>query len=79
MTCKDCKFWLAAEDSKTGLCRRFPPQMIASVYTLGQDKNAGRYNDEIYSASETEWPTTGSDEWCGEYINVNFRGIAIIR
>ena len=70
MTCKNCKFWKQHEREEArgaGFCRRFPPQITTRVYTLGTNENAGRYEPETESSTETEWPETKAAEWCGEH------------
>lgn len=53
--------------NRIGECRRLPPVMLAQTYTESANENVGRYNDEVCSRSESVWPETASDEWCGEY------------
>lgn len=70
MTCSNCKFWDAfqSEENKgIGVCRRYPPQITTRVYTNGTNENAGRMEPEVESSTETEWPETCDDAWCGEF------------
>ncbi len=59
MTCKDCKFWKATEDSSFGRCLRFPP-----TWKITGESYEGKL---VSVSSETEFPYTGESEWCGEF------------
>jgi hypothetical protein len=50
-----------------GICCRYPPQLIASIYTLGTNENAGRYEPEVESTLNSRWPGTKKWDWCGEF------------
>lgn len=63
-SCISCRFW----ESKTnklgpvgslGECRRYPPKVFA-ILLKDQDR-------EDRWISDTHWPDTFDDEWCGEY------------
>lgn len=70
--CEHCQFWMTLQpggaQNRTGECRRFPPQLIASVYTDGPNERRGRGHTETYSSTETVWPETKSADWCGEFL-----------
>jgi len=50
--CKDCRWWKDLENKKYGLCRRKCPIV---AYCTSPDY-----------PTETEWPWTEPDDWCGE-------------
>jgi hypothetical protein len=57
-TCEDCRFWfdLNKEDgAEVGWCRKLPPVIDHAV--SADEENVERYT----------FPTTLSDDWCGEY------------
>ena len=72
--CSTCRFWKRdqrPECRELGACRRMPPQVVTRVYTLDANENYGRYEAEVESTSETEWPETKASDWCGEYSQNN--------
>jgi hypothetical protein len=64
--CKFCEYWKASseEDPTAGICRRFPPIVVATI----EEKNPG-YGDEPYNVYDVEskWPATDWDDSCGEF------------
>lgn len=62
--CSNCRFWLLeARDSDSGVCRRYPPNMVRS----GAEPVLGSlFPDDAY-ASYPFWALTLEDEWCGEH------------
>ncbi len=52
-SCGKCIYWKATADDK-GSCRRQPPQAISF-----------EVDDEV--KFETLFPTTSSEDWCGEF------------
>jgi hypothetical protein len=68
MKCESCLFW---EESKflcpingaiKGNCCRFPPILIQAMVRNWDDAN---------EASVWIYPTTESDEWCGEFKQIS--------
>jgi hypothetical protein len=57
MYCKECKFW--QRDGADGICRREHPKPI-----IIQTGNV---------AYSIIWPRTRSDEWCGEFVKLEFK------
>ena len=66
--CLICKFYQSKTPSY-GICRRNPPQIITRVHTLAANDNACRYEPEVDSCTETEWPEVKPDDWCGEHAS----------
>lgn len=61
--CKNCKFWISYKGTGfDGYCRRYAPQVIASVSGGGAATVIG-----ISTDAKTVWPETSYDDWCGEY------------
>lgn len=59
-TCSNCRYWRANHsESKMGLCRRFPPQVVSYVETRG--------DDSIETHTTSEFPITVKDGWCGDH------------
>jgi hypothetical protein len=52
-TCNSCKSW-SSENGTTGECRRHAPQLIA-------------FEIDDSTKIESRFPTTGSEDWCGDY------------
>ena len=52
--CNNCKFWQILLEE--GQCRRHAPRLIMAGCGVG----------EIPEYSN-DWPTTGKDDWCGEF------------
>lgn len=54
--CKTCRFWLWDDTDKRllGFCRRYPPL-------------PGDYNDSESSVTQTGYPMTLEEDWCGEH------------
>lgn len=48
--CSDCAYWLEEPGEGYGECRRYAPKPVTS-----------KIEETI-----PYWPTTSSDEWCGE-------------
>jgi hypothetical protein len=67
--CDNCRFWRKEPDeggmvqAVAGIlaqCRRHAPRPLTQMVLHGDDPPE-------YNFFETYWPTTGEDEWCGEY------------
>lgn len=54
-SCGACAFWDRGNHSTTGLCRRWGPDRLAVTDSLA------------VLVAESGWPTTGPDDWCGEF------------
>ncbi len=71
MTCSTCKFWATEQPggmkNRIGTCRRFPPVIVANVYTEPANENRGRYQDEVCTSTDSDWPTSLGHHWCGEH------------
>lgn len=52
--CKDCRYWNAGYRGDVGQCRLSPPTVIETHHL----------NREY---TETVWPETKENEWCGQY------------
>ncbi len=59
--CGDCRFWQANAYKKDGdgWCRRHAPTAVHFAQIETEDETRGD--------SGAVWPTTGCDEWCGEF------------
>lgn len=53
--CSNCKLWVAGRIWHSGQCRRYPPTTIG-----GERLGTGLH-------VSTSFPTTGHDDWCGEF------------
>lgn len=49
--CPDCAYWLEEPGEDFGECRRYAPRPVTGDVTK----------------TVPYWPTTTSDEWCGEF------------
>lgn len=58
--CADCRYYRAEPGEPYGVCRRFPPQVVATVAPDG----AGGIRPLIAGSSQ---PITQPDHWCGEW------------
>lgn len=76
-SCQTCLYWIANSHTESflGACRRNPPQIIARVHVAaGDDLNSPSKlavaSETLWEASEafTRFPTTTSDEWCGQWM-----------
>lgn len=68
--CNSCKFWEQWSDGddakKEGFCHRYAPraQMFLEDFGLEGDQN-----------ERLIWPSTHSDNWCGDWVR-SYRGKA---
>lgn len=63
--CQNCRYWLGLGDGRpTGFCRRHAPR---PVLARNEAPEGGRDGIRDAIASETVWPLTARDDWCGEY------------
>lgn len=77
-SCQTCRYWIAhprTRDSFLGACRRNPPQVIARVHVAVGDNikspvKLAMASETLWEASEafTRFPSTMSDEWCGQWM-----------
>ena len=67
-TCETCRYWRRySDEAPKGVCRRYPPHVIAEVDTLSANDRIGRSEPEVTSHTVSEWPETPANEWCGEH------------
>ena len=81
-SCQTCRFWKEVTHTHTylGSCRRNPPQIIARFNLSAND--AVKDPQLIIAMSECSWesasesftrfPTTLSDDWCGQWEKLTF-------
>ena len=66
-TCGTCRFWVETMDPH-GDCRRYPPQLLASIHGKAYAEADDReYSPQDYALDSTTWPITERVEWCGEH------------
>lgn len=73
--CENCAHWIAGDDTalegRQGACRAHPP--VATVFLLEQQMPAGLVEmagPQLIPRVVSQWPTTASDQWCGEHKHV---------
>ena len=65
--CANCKFSIVANpaDMSTLYCRRFPPQRGFTIHDIG---NKDSREVTTITVPDSDFPTTGHQYWCGEYV-----------
>jgi hypothetical protein len=80
--CSDCKFFLVDEKpTGNGVCRRFPPQVVAAQWVTGQQQVlVGAQQPPIVTGvtqiSATYPGMNGDNGWCGEFFRRELRAEA---
>jgi hypothetical protein len=67
--CGNCRFFCQKiDDEGAGICRRYPPVVIAAVSSerTGSDSSYDGLA-EVYSNASSEFPLVDSNDWCGEH------------
>lgn len=59
--CQTCTFYLVEGDGETGVCRRFPPQIVILAVKTDLNGAVGDYT------TGTRFPTMLPSGWCGEH------------
>jgi len=68
--CKNCDFWVRKEDTKLGLCRRYPPTLNTHLIPRPMKGVIGGSQQVSLEPVDTiNWPTTREDDFCGEFKN----------
>jgi hypothetical protein len=75
-SCGNCRFFLLQDKNMgAGVCRRYPPQVLAGAwltkrpFTLGDEPAQGTLVNEVQNIAGQN-PPTSRDLWCGEHQEV---------
>lgn len=67
MTCGTCRFWESnGKEGGLGFCHRYPPQNCAAFFEV-RGIDVGDDGESLVHPSESAFPSSSEDEWCGEY------------